>query len=75
MEFRSSNPRGNIEFRTFLNNGLVGIFTYSGLLTQVGKGNLEGKNDQRIPTSKFVMGMFMLFKIAKNKKLMKPFWR
>ena len=31
MEFRSSNPRGNIEFRTFLNNGLVGIFTYSGL--------------------------------------------
>ena len=35
MEFRSSNPRGNIEFRTFLNNGLVGIFTYSRLAAAV----------------------------------------
>ena len=37
--------------------------------TQVGKGSSEEKNDQWIMTSKFVMGMFMWFKIAKDKKI------
>ena len=39
------------------------------LLTQVSKGSSEGKNEQRILISKTVMGMFMWFKIAKNKKI------
>ena len=29
------------------------------VITQVGKGNSEGNNDQQILTSKFVMRMFM----------------
>ena len=37
--------------------------------TQVGKGSSEEKKVQQILTSKFVMGMFMWFKIAKNKKI------
>ena len=38
-------------------------------ITQVGKGSSEEKKYQRILTSKFVMGMFMWFKIAQNKKI------
>ena len=41
--------------------------------TQVGKGSSEEKNDQWILTSKFVMGMFMWFKIAKNKNIHEAF--
>ena len=36
--------------------------------TQVGKGSSWGKKVQQILTWKFVMGMFMWLKIAKNKK-------
>ena len=39
------------------------------MYTQVGKGSSEGKNEQRILTSIFVMGMFMWFKIAKKLKI------
>ena len=37
--------------------------------TQVGKGSSERKKYQRILTSKFVMEMFMWFKIAQNKNI------
>ena len=49
-------------------SSLWGSHSLNNNYTQVGKGSSEEKNDQRILTSKFVMGMFMWFKIAKNKK-------